>query len=82
MCNRCDIIVRVFEDAQRVSVLADQSCGECDAQMVKVEYKEGKSKLPGENNSFFSDTSMTSHFFFFSQMIRLKRRAASSASPH
>lgn len=45
VCNRCDIIVRLFEDAHKVSVLSEQSCSECDAQLVKVEYKEDKTKL-------------------------------------
>ncbi len=47
-CNRCDVIVRLFEDAAKVTVLADQSCSECDAQALRVEYKEGKSKLADE----------------------------------
>ena len=41
---RCDVIVMLFENAQKVSVLTE-SCGECEAQIMKVEYKEGKSKL-------------------------------------
>lgn len=36
VCNRCDIIVKVFEDAKKVSVLPDESCSECEAQIVKV----------------------------------------------
>ncbi len=47
-CNRCDVIVRLFEDAAKVTVLNEQSCTECDAQTLRVEYKEGKSKLSGE----------------------------------
>ncbi len=31
-----------------MSVLYDQSCSECDAQLLRVEYKEGKSKLSGK----------------------------------
>ena len=44
-CNRCDVIVRLFEDAAKVSVLPEESCSECEAQLLRVEYKEGKSKL-------------------------------------
>ena len=43
-CNRCDVIVMLFENAQKVQVLSD-ACPECEAQLMKVEYKEGKSKL-------------------------------------
>ena len=35
----------LFENAQKVSVLNEEACSECDAQLMKVEYKEGKSKL-------------------------------------
>ena len=44
-CNKCDIIVRLFEDAAKVTVMNEDNCPECDAQLMKVEYKEGKSKL-------------------------------------
>ncbi len=44
-CNKCDVIVMLFENAQKVSVLNEESCSECEAQIMKVEYKEGKSKL-------------------------------------
>ena len=35
----------LFENAEKVSVLNEEACTECDAQLMKVEYKEGKSKL-------------------------------------
>lgn len=44
-CNRCDVIIRLFNDAAKVSVLDEKNCSECDAQIMKVEYKEGKTKL-------------------------------------
>ena len=47
-CNRCDVIVKIFEDAAKVSVINEQSCSECDAQLMRVDYKEGKSKLPDD----------------------------------
>ena len=37
----------LFENAQKVSV-STECCSECDAQLMKVEYKEGKSKLNDE----------------------------------
>jgi len=44
-CSKCDVIVMLFENAEKVSVLNEEACSECDAQLMKVEYKEGKSKL-------------------------------------
>ena len=35
----------MFENAEKVSVFNEEACTECDAQLMKVEYKEGKSKL-------------------------------------
>ncbi|PSN57539.1 DNA topoisomerase 3-beta-1 [Blattella germanica] len=45
-CNRCDVIIHLFDDAQKVTV-EDNVCG-CGAQLVTVEYKQEKSKLPKE----------------------------------
>ncbi|XP_046748584.1 DNA topoisomerase 3-beta-1 [Diprion similis] len=45
-CNRCDVIIHLFDDAHRVSVESD-IC-DCGAQRVTVEYKQDKSKLPNE----------------------------------
>ncbi|KAK7576755.1 hypothetical protein V9T40_013041 [Parthenolecanium corni] len=46
LCNRCDIIMPVFDDAQKVVV--DKKACKCGAQLIKVEYKEEKTKLPGD----------------------------------
>uniref|UniRef100_A0A023F3Y2 DNA topoisomerase n=1 Tax=Triatoma infestans TaxID=30076 RepID=A0A023F3Y2_TRIIF len=43
-CNRCDVIIHLFEDAHKVTV-EDNIC-DCGAQIVSVEYKSEKSKLP------------------------------------
>ncbi|XP_076061847.1 DNA topoisomerase 3-beta isoform X3 [Oratosquilla oratoria] len=43
-CNRCDVIINVFEKASKVQILSE-TCDECGSQNVSVEYKEGKSKL-------------------------------------
>uniref|UniRef100_T1JEW7 DNA topoisomerase n=1 Tax=Strigamia maritima TaxID=126957 RepID=T1JEW7_STRMM len=44
-CNKCDVIIHLFEDAQKLSV-DDETCEECGSQIVTVEYKSEKSKLP------------------------------------
>ncbi|XP_064118388.1 DNA topoisomerase 3-beta-1-like [Macrobrachium nipponense] len=43
-CNRCDVIINLFDKASRVQVLEDV-CDDCGSQCVTVEYREGKSKL-------------------------------------
>ncbi|KAF2364981.1 TOPRIM domain [Trinorchestia longiramus] len=43
-CNRCDVLVYLFDRASRVKVLSD-TCRECGSQNISAEYKEGKSKL-------------------------------------
>lgn len=42
-CNRCDTIINLFDDAQKINVMED-TC-ECGSQIVSVEYKQEKSKL-------------------------------------
>lgn len=43
---RCDVIIHLFEDAQKITV-QDDVC-DCGAQIVTVEYRSEKSKLPKE----------------------------------
>ncbi|KAJ8922656.1 hypothetical protein NQ315_007688 [Exocentrus adspersus] len=43
-CNRCDTIINLFEDAQKITVL-EEVC-DCGSQILAVEYKQEKSKLP------------------------------------
>ncbi|XP_034190961.2 DNA topoisomerase 3-beta isoform X1 [Osmia lignaria lignaria] len=45
-CNRCDVIIHLFENAHKVTV--DTDVCDCGAQLVTVEYKQEKSKLPNE----------------------------------
>ncbi|KAL1129839.1 hypothetical protein AAG570_012783 [Ranatra chinensis] len=45
-CNRCDVIIHLFEDAQKVTV--HENVCDCGAQVVSVEYKPEKTKLPNE----------------------------------
>ncbi|KAB7499440.1 DNA topoisomerase 3-beta-1 [Armadillidium nasatum] len=47
-CNRCDVIINLFDKASKVQVLPDV-CEECGSQFLSVEYKEGKSKLKDDN---------------------------------
>lgn len=48
-CNRCDTIINLFDDAQKVTILED-NC-DCGAQLAHVEYKQEKNKLEGSNES-------------------------------
>lgn len=43
-CNACDIIINVFEDAQKVLVEKTE-CDECGSQLLSVLYKPEKSKF-------------------------------------
>uniref|UniRef100_A0A1B6EGG0 DNA topoisomerase n=1 Tax=Clastoptera arizonana TaxID=38151 RepID=A0A1B6EGG0_9HEMI len=45
-CNKCDVIIHIFDDASKVNV--EENVCECGSQMVSVEYRAEKSKLPGE----------------------------------
>lgn len=42
-CNRCDIIIHLFEDAHKISV-EEEVCS-CGRQLIKVEYKPVRSLL-------------------------------------
>lgn len=45
-CNRCDVIIHLFDDAQKITAL-EQTC-ECGAQMINVEYRAEKTKFPND----------------------------------
>ncbi|XP_065332165.1 DNA topoisomerase 3-beta-1 [Cloeon dipterum] len=45
-CNRCDVIIHIFDDAHKVAV--DDGTCECGAQLICVNYKEERTKLPNE----------------------------------
>ncbi|KAJ8675437.1 hypothetical protein QAD02_011223 [Eretmocerus hayati] len=47
VCNRCDVIIHLFEGAHKLTVDPDEVC-DCGAQLLTVEYKQDKSKLPNE----------------------------------
>ncbi|XP_008546120.1 DNA topoisomerase 3-beta-1 [Microplitis demolitor] len=72
-CNRCDVIIHFFENAHKVTVDPGVCC-ECGAQLIAVEYKSDKSKLPNEA------TEMTGCVFctpVFTQLIEKHRAVAS-----
>ena len=37
VCNKCDVIVRIFDDAAKVSVNAAEACNACESQLLKVQ---------------------------------------------
>ena len=43
VCNRCDVIIHLFENAHKVNVETDVC--DCGAQMVTVEYKQVRKSL-------------------------------------
>lgn len=45
-CNKCNLVVHVFEDAFRVSA-TDQEC-ECGTTLLNVDFNRTKSPLPGD----------------------------------
>lgn len=45
-CNRCDVIIHLFEDAQKITSL-EQIC-ECGAQLINVEYRAEKTKFAND----------------------------------
>ena len=45
-CNKCNMVIHVFEDAFNVA-LADEGCQECGASFVNVVFHKTKSQLPG-----------------------------------
>ncbi|KAF7997780.1 hypothetical protein HCN44_009178 [Aphidius gifuensis] len=71
-CNRCDVIIHFFDNAHKVTVDTD-SCN-CGAQLITVEYKQDKSKLPNDA------TEMTGCIYCTSQFSPLveKHRAVAS----
>ncbi|XP_067144334.1 DNA topoisomerase 3-beta-1 isoform X1 [Centruroides vittatus] len=62
-CNRCDVIIHVFEDAQRLTV-GEETCTDCGSQKMLIEYKKEKSKLANgateANGCIFCDSQFSS----------------------
>lgn len=44
VCNRCDVIISVFDQAEHVSV-ADSTCDQCGSYLLNARYKQEKSRL-------------------------------------
>ncbi|CAG9128724.1 unnamed protein product [Plutella xylostella] len=75
-CNRCDVIINIFEDASRVTV-SETQCNECSAQLVTAEYRAERTRLPG------AITEMTACLFCdpaFIALVEKHRAVASRAS--
>lgn len=73
--RRCDTIIQIFDDAQKVSV--EENVCDCGAQLVTVEYKPEKSKLPDDADKktgcvFCSD--------FFAKLVE-RKKAVNSIRP-
>lgn len=49
-CNRCNLVIHVFEDAFRVSA-TDQEC-ECGTTLLDIDFNRTKSPLPGEKTQY------------------------------
>ena len=68
----------LFENAQKVSVIKEEACPECEAQLMKVEYKEGKSKLNDDKleaqGCIFCDPEL-SQLVEKHQAVMMRRRA-------
>lgn len=72
---RCDTIIQVFEDAQKITV--QENVCSCGAQLVNVEYRSDKSKLPNEATEKTGCIFCSDHF---SKLVE-KRRAAANSRP-
>jgi DNA topoisomerase-3 len=59
-CTRCDTIISLFDDAQKLTVLADVC--DCGAQLINVEYKAEKTKLPNSSSEMKGCVFCTSEF--------------------
>ena len=46
-CNKCNMVIHMFEDAFKVS-LSEDGCDECGASLIDVTFHRNKSPLPGE----------------------------------
>ncbi|KAG8034089.1 hypothetical protein G9C98_008570 [Cotesia typhae] len=72
-CNRCDVIIHFFENAHKISIDPEVCC-ECGAQLIAVEYKPDKSKLPNEATEMVGCVFCTAAF---TQLIEKHRAVAS-----
>ncbi|KAI8513789.1 DNA topoisomerase 3-beta-1, partial [Branchiostoma belcheri] len=46
-CNKCNVVINVFENAHKVSVSASEDCEECGASIIDVDFNKAKSPLEG-----------------------------------
>lgn len=45
VCNFCDVIINIFKNASKVSLVDGKMCDDCNAPLLTVVYKEEKSKF-------------------------------------
>jgi DNA topoisomerase-3 len=72
-CNKCAVVVKVCQDANKLSV-DDATCDECDARLLRVEYRPEKNKLPD------GLTKLTACIFCSSQLSSLVEKRYASAA--
>lgn len=44
-CNKCDVIINIFKNASKVSVVDKKTCDECSVPLLSVTYKEDKTRF-------------------------------------
>ncbi|XP_047004194.1 DNA topoisomerase 3-beta-1 [Schistocerca americana] len=78
-CNKCDVIIHLFEDAHKV--LVEDAVCECGAQLISVEYKPEKTRLPGEATEMTGCVFCSPHFTALVEKHRAVSRPAGSRAP-
>ncbi|XP_026275086.1 DNA topoisomerase 3-beta-1 [Frankliniella occidentalis] len=78
-CNKCDVIIHVFEEAHKVTV--EEGICECGAQHVKVEYREDRSRLPKEATEATGCIFCSSFFVPLVEKHRAVQRPMSNRAP-
>ncbi|XP_067000604.2 DNA topoisomerase 3-beta-1 [Anabrus simplex] len=78
-CNKCDVIIHLFDDAQKVTV--EEGVCECGAQLITVEYKQEKSKLPNEATEMTGCVFCSPYFTVLVEKHRAVSRPAGSRAP-
>lgn len=73
---RCDTIINLFDDAHKISIL-EENC-DCGAQLVNVEYKAEKSKLPNQGTEMKGCVFCTPEF---SKLVAMPKVAVISRPP-
>lgn len=69
-CNRCDVIIHLFENAHKVTV--DTDVCDCGAQLVTVEYKQVIGELRSDNCNRIEVPKHFSAFFVLKLLLSVK----------